>query len=81
MYKLMLKYNDEEIVSRILNQSFWIGQTASQLRDALGKPVEISEWRNAKEFGETWKFLQTGKNRYALKIYLTNDQVTGWDKK
>ena len=81
MHRLMLKYYDEEIVSRILNQSFWIGQTASQLQDSLGNPVDISEWRNAKEFGETWKYAQTGKNRYALKINLINDEVSGWDKK
>ncbi len=79
--ELMLKYDDEEIVSRILNQSFWIGQTASQLLDSLGNPADISEWRSTKEFGETWKYIQTGKNRYALKIYLVNDQVSGWDKK
>ena len=24
---------------------------------------------------------QTGKNRYALKVYLKNDLVDGWDKK
>ena len=78
---LMLNYDDEEIVSRILNQSLWIGQTTSQLLDSLGNPVDISEWRNTKEFGETWKFFRTGKNRYALKIYLENDQVSGWDKK
>lgn len=79
--ELMLKYDDEEIVSRILNQSFWIGETSSQLRDSLGNPVDISEWRSTKESGETWKYIQTGKNRYALKIYLVNDQVSGWDKK
>ena len=79
--ELMLKYGDEEIVSNILKQNIWIGETSSQLRDSLGKPVEISEWRNAKESGETWKYHQTGKNRYALKIHLVNNQVSGWDKK
>ena len=79
--ELMLKYDDEEIVSKILNRYFWIGQTSSQLKDSLGKPVDISEWRNTKEFGETWKYAQTGKNRYALKIYLKNDLVDGWDEK
>lgn len=79
--ELMLKYDDEEIVSRILDQSIWIGQTSDQLQDSLGNPADISEWRNAKEFGETWKYLKIGKNRYALKIYLENDQVSGWDKK
>lgn len=44
-------------------------------------PVDISEWCNAKEFGETWKYSQTGKNRYALKIYLVNNKVSGWDQK
>lgn len=79
--ELMLKYGDEEIVSNILKQNIWIGETSSQLRDSLGEPVDISEWRNAKESGETWKYHKTGKNRYALKIYLTDDQVSGWDKK
>ena len=79
--ELMLKYGDEEIVSNILKQNIWIGETSSQLIDSFGKPVDISEWRNAKESGETWKYHQTGKNRYALKIYLTNNQVSGWDKK
>lgn len=81
IYELMLKYDDKEIVSRILNQSIWVGQTASQLLDSLGNPEDTSEWCNTKEFGETWKYYQTGKNRYALKIYIVNNHVSGWDRK
>lgn len=85
--ELMRKYNDREIVERILDQSIWIGQTAEQLRDSLGEPVDIGEWRSGEESGEKWKYLQTGKNRYALKIDLTYNPeekdllVNGWNKK
>ena len=61
MYKLMLKYNDEEIVSRILNQSFWIGQTASQLRDSLGKPLRLANGvmlKNLVKLGSFFKLVK-----------------------
>lgn len=30
---------------------------------------------------EVWKYKPTGKNRYALKITLEDDEVIGWDQK
>ena len=39
--RLMEKYADEKVVSWIMNHSFWQGQTAEQLRESLGNPVDV----------------------------------------
>ncbi len=76
--KLMAKYNNRTIVAKILNKSIWVDQTYEQLLDSIGSPEHISEWTSKSKKGETWKYGQTGKNRYNLKIDLVNDRVTGW---
>lgn len=76
--KLMAKYNNRTIVAQILNKSIWVDQTSEQLLDSIGYPEHISEWTSKNKKGETWKYGQTGKNRYNLKVDLVNDKVTGW---
>lgn len=77
----MEKYNDAELVERIMNENFWQGQTQGQLIDSLGKPAEVSEQILKTKTKETWKYQKTGTNRYALKIIIEDGVVVGWDKK
>jgi hypothetical protein len=79
--ELLKKYGDKEVVDRIMRRSFWQGQTAEQLMDSLGPPVDTDEKLLRKSLRRTWKYHQTGQNRYALRITLENDVVIGWDKK
>jgi hypothetical protein len=71
----------EEACSRILARNVWLGQTEEQLREALGKPVDIGRKVMKTKSRETWKYGQTGANRFKTRVILENGFVTGWDRK
>ncbi|MEW7279040.1 hypothetical protein ABW636_10640 [Aquimarina sp. 2201CG1-2-11] len=77
----MKKYKNTELVEKLMQGSYWIGQTKRELRDSLGYPKDISEQILKTKTKEIWKYEKTGENRYALKITLENNKVIGWDKK
>ena len=78
---LFEKYGDRQLVEKIIKRMFWQGQTTEQLKDSLGSPVDIDTkiLKNTKK--EIWKYDQTGKSRFALRITIENGAVVGWDKK
>ena len=78
---LRSKYQDEVVVSKILNRTFWHGQTAEQLNDSMGRPRAVDNARLKTKKREVWKYTPNGRNRYRLRITLENDVVTGWDQK
>ncbi len=78
---LTKKYNNSEIVDKIMNKSFWKGQTAEQLNDSLGKPLDIDEKVLKTKKKEIWKYNRDGKNRYRLRITLENNKVKGWTQR
>lgn len=75
------KYKDETLVDRILSGEFWQGQTAEQLRDTLGTPLDTDSDVLKTKIKEVWKYRQFGVNRYGLRIKLENDVVVGWEEK
>jgi len=79
--RLTMKYDDEELVEQLLDEKFWRGMTAEQLRDALGEPLDIDEEALKTKTKSVWKYDQTGKNRYGLKIRLEDGIVVGWTQK
>lgn len=78
---LVAKHGDPAVAAKILNSMYWVGQTAEQLRDALGKPLEVDQKVLKTKKREVWKYHRTAKNRYALRITLDNDLVTEWDQR
>lgn len=79
--ELMAKYQNGELVERLMARSFWQGQTSVQLRDSLGEPVDIDEKLLKTKKKEVWKYNHQGGNRYALRITLDDDVVVGWEQK
>lgn len=79
--ELLGKYGDKDIVNQIMRRMIWQGQTSEQLMDSLGPPVERDEKLLRKCVRRTWKYHQTGQNRFKLRITLENDIVIGWDQK
>lgn len=51
---LLEKYGDPNIVERILQRMYWQNQTAEQLRDSLGTPVDIDHHVLKSTTRETW---------------------------
>ena len=41
--EIYAKYGQTEIAERILNKMVWVGETAEQLRDSFGSPLDIDE--------------------------------------
>lgn len=78
---LLAKYGDKEIVDMIMKRMFWQGQTPAQLQDSLGNPIDIDRKILKTKTKEIWKYNQTGKGRFALRITLEDGVVVGWDKK
>ncbi|MCU0431437.1 MAG: hypothetical protein MUF42_15845 [Cytophagaceae bacterium] len=79
--KFLQKYQNEELVKRLMNNEFWQGQSKQELEDSLGKPENISTQVLKSKTKEIWKYNEKKKNQYTLKITLENDIVVGWDKK
>ena len=75
------KYQDEELVQRIAEGYFWQGQTAEQVIDSIGNPVDVDKKMLKTKKKEVWKYNHRGANRYGLRITLENSIVVEWDKK
>ena len=78
---LMEKYGDDILVKDIMDRKFWQGGTCEHVRDALGDPLDVDVKVMKSKQRETWKYNQTGKNRYGLRVILENGSVVGWESK
>lgn len=79
--RIYAKYGKTDVADRILDKRVWVGETAEQLRDSLGEPLDIDQKVLKTKKKEIWKYVQTGVNRYGYKFTLENDVVIGWDEK
>ncbi len=78
---LMEKYGDKDLVKDIEQGYYWQGQTADQLKDALGEPEDIDVKVLKTKTKSVWKYNHLGGNRYGLRINLDDAVVIGWDQK
>ena len=78
---LLAKYGDATLVEAIMRRQIWQGQSSEQLADSRGRPVDIDEKVMKTRKREVWKYRQTGRGRFALRITLDDDVVVGWDDK
>lgn len=79
--ELLDKYADAMIVERIMSKMFWQGQTPEQLLDSLGTPVDVDRKIMKTKSKEVWKYHQTGKGRFGLRITFEDGYVVGWENK
>lgn len=75
--RLVAKYG-AEIADRILARIVWQGMTVEQLLESRGDPADKDYEVRKSVTKETWKYGQTGKNRFSNRIFLENGIVTGW---
>jgi hypothetical protein len=76
--ELMRKYNDRQIVTAIMGRSIWQGMSQEQLVDSRGQPDDRDQTVYKTKTKQTWKYGQTGKNRFRERIYVENGIVVGW---
>jgi hypothetical protein len=72
--ELLSKYGDPDTVERIMRRMYWQGQTAEQLRDSLGSPVDTDQKALKTKTREIWKYHQRAANRFGLRITVENTQ-------
>ena len=75
--RLVARYG-VEIADRILAQVVWQGMTEEQLLESRGSPADKDYEVKKTVSKETWKYGQTGKNRFSNRIFLENGIVIGW---
>lgn len=78
---LMAKYHDTVVVDRIISKTVWVGESAEQLRDSFGPPIDIDHKVLKTKSKEVWKYVRKGANRYGLRFTMENGILVGWDEK
>ncbi|WP_437601906.1 hypothetical protein WMF28_09895 [Sorangium sp. So ce590] len=70
-----------DLAARIYRGELWVGMTAGMLMHSKGPPEDIDEKVLKTKTKHVYKYVQTGINRYALRVTLDDGVVTGWDDK
>ena len=79
--RLLMKYQDMDIVNRIMRQLIWQDMSRDQLIDSWSNPVEIGTKVFKTKTRETFKYNKVGTNRFGSRVILENGIVVGWEKK
>ncbi len=78
---LMGKYHDLELVELIMKKKIRQGMTKEQLVDSWGEPVDTDEKVYKTKIKETFKYNQSGKNRFRERVFVEDGYVVGWQEK
>jgi uncharacterized protein len=70
----------EHDAERILAGEVWQGMTDEQLIESWGSPVDKDSEIKRTKTKETWKYGQTGRNRFNNRVFLENGIVIGWKR-
>lgn len=68
-----------EVAQRIEDQILWQGATPDMVVDMFGPPVEVNEQQLKTKTKTMYKYFQTGKNRFALRVIFDDDSVVKWE--
>ena len=74
--ELIAKYGEDE-ANRMLNGEIWMGMTAEQVLETIGKPDMVDQKQMAKCSREVLKWRESGKRRIAYQITCDDGIVTG----
>lgn len=75
---LTAKYNNPQTVEMIMARKIWQGMTSEQLHDSWGSPAAKDHRVYKSKTAETFKYNQTGKNRFVSRVMLEDGIVVGW---
>ena len=77
----MARFENEAMVDTILEGRIARGMTAEMVREVWGDPEDLDETVTKTKVKQQMKYGQTGKNRYATRVYVEDGVVTGWEIK
>lgn len=75
---LFAKYDDAGVVEMIMAKKIWQGMISGQLIDSWGSPTAKDHKIYKSKIAETYKYNQTGKNRFSSRVMLEDGVVVGW---
>jgi hypothetical protein len=75
---LLARYNDPEVVEKIMHECVWGGQTADQLADALGRPRDVERRELPHLVQEVWRYDSDGL-RKPKAVILEYGKVVEWE--
>jgi len=78
---LMEKYHDAALVERIMRKEVWQGMTQMQLIDSWGRPAATDEKVYKTKITHTFKYGESGRNRFHRRVRVENGIVVGWEQK
>ncbi len=79
--RLLARYGDLQIVEDIMAKKVWQGMTREQLLESWGQPADQGQRVTKTKTTTTYKYNQTGRNRFQSRVTLENDIVVGWQQK
>lgn len=68
-----------EVAMKISQGQIWVGQSREQLVAALGEPDSVDEKVLKTKVKNTYKYQETAKGKFALRVTLDDDEVVGWE--
>jgi hypothetical protein len=78
---LLNRYGDQQVVDNIMAKKIWQGMTREQLTESWGHPADQGQRVMKTKTTTTYKYNQTGQNRFQSRVMLENDVVIGWQQK
>lgn len=78
---LFAKYNNMEIVDRIMAKKIWQDMTSEMLIDSWGYPEKIDNKVYKTKTKDTYKYNSIGRRQYAQRVFVEDERVVGWDTK
>jgi hypothetical protein len=79
--RLLDRYGNLQIVEDIMAKKVWQGMTKEQLLESWGQPADQGQKVMKTKTTTTYKYNQTGRNRFRSRVTLENDVVVGWQQK
>jgi hypothetical protein len=70
-----------ETAGRIMKGEVWIGAPAEAVLRAKGKPDHVDEIVKKSKVEHVLKYGHRGADRYALRYYIEDGEVSGWEDK
>jgi hypothetical protein len=71
----------QENAEKIAGGKVWVGATVAMMTEIHGPPVAVDEKVMKTKVSRTYKYNPTGVNRYALRVYVEDGEVIGWENK
>lgn len=78
--ELTARFGDVAAV-HIMNKRVWQGATPEMIVESIGKPLDIDERVMKEKTRHTFKYHQTGKNKFGLRVTFEEGICVGWDDK